>query len=342
MIVIILRDIKSLDLNLLKALDALLDERSVTRAATRLALTQPAVSGMLTLLRDGFEDPLFVRTPRGLVPTERALALGGPVKRLLGELEALLRPAPFSPTTADFTLTHAATDYASQVIVVPLLAFLRRLALRVRVRVEPIDPEHLLARLERGDVDLALTTPETAAPEPHAQRLLDETYVCALREGHPAAAGASLTLDAFCGLDHALVSFAGAFSGVTDTALAKLGLSRRVALSMSSFLLLPGILRTTDLISVVPRRLLADTHGLVACEPPVEVPGFTKVVVWHERSHRDPRQAWVRDLLVETCDEPLPVQASASPRGDDTAHDARIEDEVVRDRHERRVRRPGA
>lgn len=318
MIVISLRDIRTLDLNLLKALDALLDERSVTRAASRLALTQPAVSGMLTRLRVSFEDPLFVRTPRGIVPTERALALGGPVKRLLREVESLLRPAPFSPATTDFTLTLAATDYAAQVIVVPVLASLRRLAPRVRVRVEPIDPEHLLARLERGGVDLALTTPETAAPELHARHLFDETYVCALREGHPAAAGASLALDAFCTLDHALVSFAGAFSGVTDTALAGLGRSRRVALSVSSFLLLPDLLRTTDLVSVVPRRLLTGTYGLVAREPPVEIPGFTKVVVWHERSHSDPGQAWVRDLLVETCAGPLPsqdrpLQGSATP-----------------------------
>ena len=105
-------DIRNLDLNLLKALDALLDERSVTRAATRLSLTQPAVSGMLTRLREAFNDPLFIRAPHGMVPTLRAQALASPVKQLLADAEALLYAATFDPLQADFTWTMAATDYA--------------------------------------------------------------------------------------------------------------------------------------------------------------------------------------------------------------------------------------
>src|SRR5262245_52770636 len=136
-------DIRSLDLNLLKALDALLDECNVTRAAARLALTQPAVSGMLTRLRERFGDPLFVRSQRGIIPTPRALGLAGPVKRLIGDVEALLRPAAFDPATARMTVSLAATDYALKALVVPFLARLRERAPGVKVSVRPVDNDRI-------------------------------------------------------------------------------------------------------------------------------------------------------------------------------------------------------
>jgi DNA-binding transcriptional LysR family regulator len=114
-----IRDIRNLDLNLLKALDALLAERNVTRAAERLNLTQPAVSGMLARLRDSFDDPLFVRGQRGIIPTPRALQLAEPLRRMLGEAAAMLTPPMFDPAHARLTLSLAATDYAQQVMVVP-------------------------------------------------------------------------------------------------------------------------------------------------------------------------------------------------------------------------------
>ncbi|MCB4767750.1 LysR family transcriptional regulator [Ancylobacter sp. Lp-2] len=297
-----MRDIRTLDLNLLKALDALLDERSVTRAAERLGLTQPAVSGMLTRLRESFDDPLFVRTQRGIVPTLRATELAGPVKQVLGDVETLLQPSTFEPSTAAFTLSLAATDYALQAVVVPFLAKLRRRAPGVRVAVRPVEDERVQAQFERGDLDLALMTPDTVLPDLHARRLFDETYVCALRADHPAAAD-PITVDRLCQLDHALVSLTGErFWGVTDDALAKLGRQRRVVFTVTSFLVLASVLRTTDLIAVVPRRLVGGVDGIVMREPPVDIPGFTKVAAWHDRSHRDPGHRWARALLFETCE----------------------------------------
>lgn len=296
-------NIRTLDLNLLKAFDALLDERSVTRAAARLALTQPAVSGMLTRLRESFDDPLFVRTQRGVVPTPRAQELAGPVKRVLGEIDAMLRPATFEPETATFTLSIAATDYALSAVVVPFLSVLRLRAPGIRVAVRSIEDARVQAQLERGDLDLALMTPESTPADLHARRLFDEQYVCALRQGHPDAAGGSLSLDRFCALDHAMVSYAGGgFRGATDAALEKLGRERRVSLSVPSFLVLPEVLRSSDLVAVVPRRLIAGAEGLVLIEPPIDIPGFTKVAAWHDRTHSDPGHAWARALLFETCD----------------------------------------
>lgn len=297
-----MRDIRDLDLNLLRTLDALLDERSVTRAAGRLGFTQPAVSGMLTRLRESFDDPLFVRTQRGIVPTLRAQELAGPVKQILSDVEALLQPATFDPLSARFTLSIAATDYALQTVVLPFLVHLRTRAPGIRVALRPVEDASIQAQFERGDLDLALMTPESALPDLHARRLFDETYVCALREGHPDAQGDALSLDRFCALDHALVSFSGErFWGVTDDALAMIGRERRVALTLTSFLALADLLQMTDLLAVLPRRLVEGASGLVALEPPVEIPGFTKLAVWHERTHRDPGHRWVRALLFDTC-----------------------------------------
>lgn len=298
-------DIKTLDLNLLKALDALLDERSVTRAAQRLALTQPAVSGMLARLREHLDDPLFVRTPRGITPTLRALELAAPVKAVLGQIEALLHPQAFDPATATLDLRIAATDYALQAVVVPLLAALRRQAPGVRVAVLPVQQPPLAEAMARGDIDLALVTPESSPPELHARALFDERYVCVLRADHPAVQQGPLTLDRFCALDHALVSYGGGqFAGVTDTALAALGRQRRVQLSLTSFLVLPEILRHSDLIAVVPQRLVGHAEGLAVLEPPLPIPGFTKTAAWHERSHRAPAHRWLRQLLFTTCAPP--------------------------------------
>lgn len=291
--------LRNLDLNLLKALDALLDERSVTRAAARLNLTQSAMSGTLTRLRESLDDPLFVRAQRGIVPTARALELAAPVKRVLGDIEALLQPPLFDPAGATLTLTIAATDYALRAIAVPFLTALKAQAPMMRVALMPVQGEAVQEQLERGAVDLALVTPGTTPPEMHAQRLFDEHYVCAMRAGHPAAQAGVLTLDAFCALDHALVSYEGGeFGGVTDAALARLGRTRRVSLSVTSFLVLPEILRGSDLVAVVPARLVAGMEGLAVLAPPLEIPGFTKVVAWHARTQRSPAHQWVREVLV--------------------------------------------
>jgi len=300
--IISMADIRTLDLNLLKTFDALMDERSVTRAAARLALTQPAVSGMLVRLREAFGDPLFVRSSRGVLPTARAEALAPTVRQVLLEVAAMLQPLSFDPATAELTLTVAATDYALRAVVLPWLTALRAQAPGVRVAVQPIDDARLADQLERGEVDLALTTPQAAPPSVHARPLFDERYVCVARAGHPAMAAGALTLDAFCALDQALVSYGGApFEGATDRALAERGLQRRVVVSVGSFLMLPELLRRTDLIAVAPVRLLAGEGGLTTAEPPLAVPGFTKLAVWHERRHRDAGQRWAREVLFGVC-----------------------------------------
>lgn len=292
-------DIRSLDLNLLKALDALIDEGSVTLAAQRLSLTQPAVSGMLTRLRDYFNDPLFIRTHKGMVPTLRALELGGPVKQILTEISILLKPVDFDPVRAELTYTLAATDYALRAVIAPLMLALKQRAPLIRVAVRSYDSERIFHQLERGDVDLALLTPQTTPVDLHSRALYQEEYVCVMRAGHPLAAKGSLTLEQFCAQEHILVSNEGRFWGGTDEALAEKGLTRRVGMSVNSFLALPELLRLTDMIAVVPYRLAYHHDYLVIMKTPLAVPGFIKSMAWHERAHRNVAHQWIRALCVE-------------------------------------------
>ena len=295
-------DLRTLDLNLLKALAALLDERNVTRAAARLGVSQPAMSGILTRLRESFDDPLFARSQRGIVPTPRALELAQPVQRVLRDIDGLLQPPVFDPATAHLDFTIAATDYALRAVALPFLTALKQHAPFIRVALASMEDAPLQERLERGEIDLALTTPQDTPPGLHARRLFDEHYVCVMREDHPAVRGRRLSLKQFCALDHALVSYAGdPFHGVTDAALAQRGLQRRVSLSVKRFLVLPEILRSTDLVAVVPSRLVAGVEGLKLLPPPLEITGFTKTAAWHERTHRDPAQRWLRQLLFATA-----------------------------------------
>lgn len=293
-------DIRKLDLNLLKALDALLDEGSVTRAAQRLGLTQPAVSSMLNRMRDYFGDPLFIRTPRGMTPTLRAIELAVPVKMILTDISVLLKPATFDPATAELTYSIMATDYALQAVIVPLMRALKKRAPGIRVAVRAEDSTRLFSLLERGEVDLALVTPSTTPDELHGRALYQEQYVCVMRHHHPLASAATpLTLDQFCAQEHILVSFEGRFTGVTDEALARLGRTRHVGMSVNSFLVLPEILRGTDMIAVVPQRLVRQQDNLTVVAMPLEVPGFTKSMAWHERTHRNLAHQWIRALCLE-------------------------------------------
>ncbi|MCE9687618.1 LysR family transcriptional regulator [Shewanella sp. AS16] len=296
-----MNNLNRLDLNLLKTFDVLMDERSVSRAALRLSITQPAVSGMLNRLRDGFGDPLFIRAQHGMVPTERALQLSQPVKRILRELDNLVQPQEFLPEEADFTIALAGTDYSLSTIIVPLIEKLSILAPNIKVAAEFIRDELVYTRMERGDLDIAFMTPETAPEGLHGRSLFSERYVCVLSETHPLASYDALSVEQFCSADHAIVSYqGGAFSGATDSILDESGYRRRVTVSVPSFLVLVELLKRSRLLAVVPERLLADVSGIKAVELPFVVPGFTKYMVWHERTHANPAQQWVRNLITES------------------------------------------
>lgn len=273
-----------------------MDERNVSKAAERLAITQPAMSGVLTRLRDSFDDSLFVRVQRGVVPTNRALELAPQVKKVLNEVEQLLQPPQFDPTTAELTVRITCTDYAMRAVIVPFLHLLKIQAPKIKVAVLAINESLVQNQLEQRQIDFALVTPDFQAPDIHAKNLYDERYICAVRHDHPIAQQTELPLEQFCQLEQALI-----FSGVTDQALQAMGLQRNVSLSVQNFIVLPELLEQSDLLAVVPERLITHLNNLKRFEPPLKIQGFTKTLIWHERTHKDPVYRWVRELIEKAC-----------------------------------------
>ncbi|MCD9032983.1 LysR family transcriptional regulator [Luteimonas sp. Y-2-2-4F] len=293
--------LRRLDLNLLVTLDALLAEHNVTRAAERLHLSQPSVSIHLAKLRDLLGDPLLLPGPRGMRPTARADALREPLRLALASLEsAVSPPAPFDPAQADCTWRVAASDYGETTIALPVLASLRSAAPRTRLAILEVPPPRIARQAERGGIDLAFHIRGEAPADLRHRALFAERYVLVGRAGHPRLKRRP-TLRQFCALDHAIVSpDGGGFHGVTDTALAAAGLARRVVLSVPHFLFLKDVLARTDLVAMLPSRLVRDAPALRAVEPPVEVPGFEMLMLWPERVHRDPAHQWLRERIADS------------------------------------------
>jgi DNA-binding transcriptional LysR family regulator len=296
-------NLRRIDLNLLLALDALLEERSVTRAARRLALTQPTVSAMLARLRKLFGDKLFVRTPHGILPTPRAAALAPALKAWLSDAHALVASEQFDPATSDFTPSLSANDYIQSALIVPLIQRLRVQAPNARLSVRSAQLTDIPAMLADGSLDLCITTTTEIPSRDLPSRLLyEERYTGVVRGGHPLKKGA-VTLEQFCRYPHVMVSPAeGRFVGPTDQALAKIGRKRRVVLSAPGFLILPEILKTDDLIAVVPERVLRGRMaGLRTFALPLTIPSFGVHVLWHQRAHQDSAYRWLREQLALTA-----------------------------------------
>lgn len=292
-------DLRRLDLNLLVTLDALLSERNVTRAAQRLNYSQPAVSVQLAKLRDFFGDPLLLPGPRGMRPTARAEALREPLRQALEALAGAVSPAkPFNPVQAHHTWRIAATDYGESTIVLPALSGLRSIAAGTRLAVVEMIPSRIAKQAEQGEIDLAFHTTEGSPPSLRRRTLFKERYVLVGRVDHPRLRRRP-TLAQFCQLEHVMVSpDGGGFYGVTDEALAKIGLARKVVLSVPHFLFVRSLLANTDLVAMLPARLVRDTRDLKVVEPPLEVPGYEMSMLWHERSHRDPAHQWLREFIA--------------------------------------------
>ena len=299
-------DIRKIDLNLLAVLEALLDERNVTRAAARLGYTQPTISGMLARLRDLFGDPLFTRTQRGMLPTPRAEALAAPLKQLLADSRRLVAREAFEPASAEMTYAVSTNDYMQHALLVPFVKLLRREASRIRLAVAPAIIEGLGDALARGRIDLALTVPEFAMSDLPSHFLYRERYAVAVRPQHPLARRGAMTIDSFCSYDHILVSpTGGSFEGPTDKALARLGRRRIVRYSVPSFLFMLELLLTDDLVALVPSRLLRDNKKrLAVLKPPIDVPGFDVIAVWHQRVNKDVAHRWLRGRLKEIASLP--------------------------------------
>ncbi len=295
-----LTHVYEMDLNLLPALDALLEERSVTRAAHRVGVSQPAMSRSLARLRVVLGDELLVRAGRGLVPTPQGQALRSQLHEVLERLElALAEPGAFDPARTTRTFRVATADYGMAVVVPTLLARLAASAPGVRLLVSPQSSSDE-ASLAEGDLDALIAPRRGTAPGLVWTPLLSDDWVAVVSRGQ-VARGRVISLEAYCRLGHVFVSPALAETGVVDVALARLGRSRRIAARVPSFLVAPVIAARAGLVATVGRRIatLFSQPEVRVLELPVEIPPVTVSLAWHERVRRDPAHRWFRSVVTK-------------------------------------------
>ncbi len=292
-------DIRSVNLNLLVAFDALIEERSVTRAARRVGVSQPALSASLHRLRELFGDPLFRRAAHGLEPTPRALELAAPVRQGLRLLGEALSPPSFDPASARRGFVILASDYVEFVLLPPLLRQIAALAPGISLEVKPWGLHEIPPQLARGEADLLIGFYDQVPPQHSAKPLFEEEYAVIARRRHPKIK-TRLTLARYLECGHVLVSEKSGSPGSVDRALAAQGKSRRVAARVSHFLLVPMLVARTDLVAALSRRVaepFAAALKLRLFPPPLSLPKSRIGQAWHDQMTADPGHRWLREQI---------------------------------------------
>ncbi len=305
---------RTLDLNLLRVFDAVMAEGSLTRAATALSMTQPALSHALKRLHQAVGEDLFTRTARGMQPTPHAQTLWPQVRAALASLRQALAPEAFDPRSDVVNFRVALADATAALLAPVLVEVIEKEQALANLRFLPLTTRDPRPLVERGDVDLAIghfpwVIPVLQSEGPDAAlrhaRLYETDYVCVMRRGHPLAQG-PLTLDDFCAAHHLLVSFSGRPYGLVDEALSALGRQRRIVLTVNQFFTAGLVVTRSDLLTVLPRHFLPATgyQEELAVQPiPLTLGSVQVEMLWHMRQDGDPAQRWLRQRLMESLTE---------------------------------------
>ncbi len=306
---------RTLDLNLLRVFDEVMAERSLTKAAHNLALTQPAVSNAMRRLRETLGDDLVRRSGQGLEPTPRANALWPAVREALRQLQETLVPSPFDPATSTATFVLAMADATASALIPGLLNIAEREAPGICLRVVPLSTRDPRNMLDKEETDLAIglfpgalanltASAQSGGAVSYAhQRLYDGEYVCVMRSINPLAQG-SLTLNRFCAARHMLVSFSGKPFGFVDEALSALQRQRRIVLTVNQFFTASRVVAQSDLLTVLPRHFVrqADVgNELVIRNLPFDMPVVHVDAMWHKRQQHNSAHQWLRSAVAASA-----------------------------------------
>jgi DNA-binding transcriptional LysR family regulator len=295
-----------LTLQQLLYLEALVEERHVTRAANRMGIGQPTMSTALARMREVFKDPLLVKTSAGMEPTPRALEAVKRIRAIADVLEGRgMEDDTFDPAVSRARFRIMASDGISRVLLPQLVQRAGRHAPGMEFAVSPADARRVAEYLRDGDFDLALTFVRKPPAELRQTMLYPQKLLCIAREGHPAVRG-QLTLEQFAAQDHAAWGAPpvpqATIEVMVDEELEKLGGTRHIVLRVSSVTLLPGVVANSDLLAVIPEKLARhalDTHALQLLPLPFDVPSTDVTMLWHDRLHQDPAHQWLRRTLLD-------------------------------------------
>ena len=300
--------LNKVDLNLFIVFDAIYSEANLTRAGQIVGITQPAVSNALARLRETFNDPLFVRTARGMVPTPMAQNIIGPVRNALQLLRVSVQESrTFDPLQASKTFRISMTDLTEALLFPLLFQRLRRLAPNVKIESMLARRRETTQELATGRLDLALDVPLNSDPQVRHVKLLEDRFVCAMRRGHPLARD-RLSVEQYLSLSHIHISSRRSGLGMVDLALGKLGLQRNIALRSQHYMMATQVLLHTDMAVTVPERF-ALCHDLHQVALPVDIPPLETHIYWHESTDQDPANRWMREQMIE-----IAQQIGARPR----------------------------
>lgn len=289
-------NLRTLDLNLLVVLDALLDEAHVTRAADRLCMSQSATSAALARCRSLFNDPLLERGRGTMRLTPYAQTLRAPLKSLLGNVVELINPPSLPLNQIQQTLRITMADYPALFVIGPLMQTLQASAPGINLIIQAwAGAESAKTALLNGSTDIAVSVFPQVEEELYCKTLLEEEYVVAMREQHPAAA--NFDIDGWLAYPHIVVSGKGENTTPVDAALAQRGLSRRVGLVLPNFQMVPPLLASSDLMALLPSRVVPLTQGITALPLPVPVAGFPLHIAWHQRRSQDIALQHVAEIL---------------------------------------------
>jgi DNA-binding transcriptional LysR family regulator len=290
----------AIDLNLLVVFDALMRDRSVTRAGQRLGLSQPAMSHALTRLRHMLKDELFVRSPNGMMPTPRAEQLATPIRIALDGLQQSLEPTQFEPAKATATFRIAVDNYAAIVLVAPIAEHVARSAPGVTLDFRPSGTLHIPDLLDRSELHLAIGPPRVQGERFSLRRLLQDQFVVVHRKGHPAAKAREFSTETLATLPQLEISSAQFGADFAEASPEKSKPVLKPAMR-APFLSAAQILATSDLVSVFPlniARHMTRSHGLVLhrlSRPPKPIEA---AMIWLRRLDNQPAHAWLREVII--------------------------------------------
>lgn len=296
------------ELNLLIIFDAIMTEGSISRAADRLAMTQPAVSNAVSRMRIAWKDELFVKAGRNIKPTLKAENMWEQIKKPINELGAVIKPNSFDPSTSTRTFKIAAADIVVQMMMVQLRQVIEKEAPNINIHTIPYTIINMTDVLDSANVDLVIGAANTAPGNIRSEHLFQPQYVCAMRPNHPLAKE-EMSMHEFANAQHLLVSLSGDVVGFTDEVLAQKGLSRRIAMSVNQFSMVSSMLESSDLICVVPLGAVAKdivSGRITATRPPVDIPPTSASLFWHIRQDKDPGLIWLRghvSRLIKEAEE---------------------------------------
>ena len=300
-------NLNKVDLNLFIVFDAIYTEANLTRAGQIVGITQPAVSNALARLRETFNDPLFVRTAQGMVPTPIAQNIIGPVRNALQLLRVSVQESrTFNPLQANKTFRISMTDLTEAVVLPPLFQRLRRLAPNVKIESMLAKRRETTKELAAGRLDFAMDAPLNTDPQVRHVKLLEDRYVCAMRRGHPLAKD-KLSVEEYLSLSHIHISSRRSGLGMVDLALGKMGQQRKIALRSQHYMMATQVIQQTDMAVTVPERF-ARRHDLYQVPLPVDIPPLETHIYWHESTDQDPANRWMREQMIEIAQQVTAAQ----------------------------------